>query len=139
MKKILSLLFAITLFGTLQSCSKEETEDLESKFTLCDKTRYRKLYGSLYQYYCEATVYECDANGETIRKRDFDVSGTPESYVAHKDAVKLIIKIYSKVVLQQQSVELANYWMSEVFELKKGETIDIVYDNNTVFSMNRPE
>jgi len=137
MRKILSLLFAITLFGLVTSCEKTE-EEPESKFSICDKSEYRRVYGSLYQYYCDATVYQCNEKGETVKTVVVELGGKPTTFTAHKDAVKLIIHIDSKVVLQGTSVELVKYWMADVYDLKKGETVDIVYDSNTVFSTVKP-
>lgn len=139
MRKIFSLLFAITLFGIFTACSKSEEDDVETTFTLCDKTEYRKLYGSMYSYFCTATIKEYDANGKMVRKDELDLESKPKTIIAHKDAVKLTIRIYSKVTLGSSYAELTNHWMYEPYDLKLGENLDIVYDDNTVFSSKEPK
>lgn len=115
----------------LFSCSKGSGGDSDSTtYTLINKVKLPDAVGAKIDY----TLYEYNAKGEKIANHKIPnmKEGASSTFTATPQAEKIKVFFYAQAHLSR------DYWVQQVFYLKKGKNITITVSNDTALGDNEP-
>lgn len=128
----------LALVVCMTSCEKDEDKEVITKYSIVDRTSGKESAASYgMQYECSAYISECNDKDEIVENKSVNLSSIPTTKVANEMAVKLKVQINTTLTYKGES-KTNKKWVQQVYYLKKGGTIEIVIDDETIVGSSRP-